>query len=370
MLRPVHRGVTFTALGLAVVAATAAALVLKRPQAQSAPPPAASASAGGRPQEGPVVADAVKLASREVALTASAVGTLVANESVDIAAELSRRVVKVYATDGARVKKGDLLFKLDDADLGAQLAELNVRKKLAQDVEARQKKLRAEGLASQQDYERARTDLELIDAQAASLGVTLARTAIRAPFDGRLGLRNVSEGAMVSPQTTLVTLHDDAKLKLDFALPERYAPLVQVDQVFGFRVQGHEEAFEAKVVAIEPQIQEQTRSVRIRGLLDNPGAKLKPGSFANVEFPLRRDAGGLLVPAVAVIPSLGGHGVYRFKDGKAELVEVEIGVRTESEVQLVKGVSEGDVVLTSNLLRLRPGAAVTLGKVTGDTVAE
>lgn len=360
------KAVTLSALGLLGVAIVVAAAVFRFGPGRSVSAttlPSASASAGAKPAGDIVVADAVKVKGRSVALNTTAVGTLVANESVEIAPELTRRVVKVFAKDGVRAKKGEVLFKLDDADLAATLGELTVKKKLAADVEARQKKLRAEGLSTEADYERARNDLELAAAQIASLGVTIARTSIRAPFDGRLGLRAVSEGAMVTPQTTLVTLHDDATLKVDFTLPERYGPLVKQGTTFTFHVEGQPDKVEAKVVAVEPQVDAETRSVRVRGLTDNAAGKLMPGSFVNVEFPLSQEAGGILVPTEAVIPSLGGHGVYRFVDGKAELVVVELGVRTPTEVQIAKGLSEGDTVLTSNILRLRPGIAVKLGTV-------
>lgn len=360
------KAVTISALGLAGIAVAVAAVVFRlTPGLGSAAVASASVSASpsAKPAAEVVVVDGVKLKGRPVALKTSAVGALVPNEAVAIAPELSRRVVKAYPKDGARVKKGELLFKLDDADLGAQLAELSVRKKLAADTEARQKKLRAEGLSTEADYERARNDVELIAAQMASLGVTISRTSIRAPFDGRLGLRMVSEGAMVTPQTTLVTLQDDSTLKLDFSLPERHASLVQVGAAFKFRVEGRPGEVEAKVVAVQPDVDASTRSVRVRGITPNAEGKLMPGSFVKVEFPLSQADGGLMVPTVAVIPSLGGHGVWRFADGKPELVDVELGVRTDTEVQLVRGVSEGDVVLVTNLLRIRPGAAVKLGKV-------
>jgi membrane fusion protein (multidrug efflux system) len=368
LLPSMKKAVTWSALGLAGVAVVAAAVVFRFPHhmGNAAVASASASGAGaGKPAAEVVTADGVRLKSRAVALNTTAVGTLVPNEAVALAPELSRRLVKVYAKDGARVKKGDVLFKLDDADLIAQLAELSVRKKLAAETEARQKKLRAEGLSSEADLERARSDVELIAAQMSSLGVTLSRTSIRAPFDGRLGLRMISEGAMVSPLTTLITLEDDTTLKVDFSLPERHAPLVQLGASFSFRVEGREAPIEAKVVAVQPEVDSSTRSVRVRGVTPNPDGKLMPGSFVKVEFPLSREQGGLMVPSFAVIPSLGGHGVFRFADGKAQLVEVELGVRTDTEVQLVRGVSDGDVILTTNLLRIRPGGPVKLGQVDG-----
>lgn len=358
-----RKGIKIGLVAAAVLAA-GGALTRLRPweHAAKASPAAASASASaGAPEV--VVADAVKVGKREMATIVPAPGTLVPNESVAITSELSRRITKVFAKDGARVKKGDVLFKLDDLDLGAELNELTVKKKLAADVEARQKKLRAEGLSSEADYEKAKSDVALITAQISSLSVTMSRTSIRAPFAGLLGLRQVSEGAMVSPSTTLVTLTDDTSLKVDVLLPERYAPLVQQDASFTFHVEGLDTPFEAKIVAVEPAVLADTRSVKVRGLTDNTAGKLRPGAFVNVDFPLSKRADALLIPTVSVIPSLGGHSVYRVVDGKVEQVEVELGVRTPTEIEITKGLSPGDVVLVTNLLRVRPGSPVKLGKV-------
>lgn len=323
-------------------------------------PGASSASASSAPPapSPPLAVEGLVLAPRPFRVKVPATGTLAANESVAITAELSRRVVRALAVDGARVKKGQVLFQLDGADLQAQARELQVRRKLLVDNEARQKSLVEGGLASMADYQRAKSELELVDAQAASLAVTLARTTIRAPFDGRLGLRNVSEGALLSPNTTLVTLQDDSKLKVDFGLPERYAGLVAVGQGLTFRVAGSEKAFDAKVSAIEPVIDAASRSLRVRGLTDNAGGELVVGAFVTVELAVESQRGSLLVPSIAVIPSLRGHGVWVAKDGKASLAEVELGVRTESEVEIVQGLAAGDTVITTGLLRLRPGAPV------------
>jgi membrane fusion protein (multidrug efflux system) len=361
-----RKGISIALVSAALVAG-AVGLLKTRPwehQATAAPSSASAGPAGGaaRPPD-VVVADAVKVKRASMDTTVPAVGTLVPNESVAIAPELSRRVVKVLASDGKKVKKGELLFKLDDADLGAQMGELTVRRKLAQDVEGRQKRLRAEGLSSEADYEKARSDVALIDAELGSLAVTVGRTHVKAPFAGTLGLRQVSEGAMVSPGTTLITLADDSVLKVDVLLPERYAPFVKVGAAFEFKVEGTEGAFKATVVAIEPTVLADTRSVKVRGVVDNAEGKLRPGAFVTVDFPLAKNDDAIMVPTVAIIPSLGGHGVYRATDGKVELVSVEIGVRTATAVEVTKGLAPGDLVLTTNLLRVRPGAPVKVGQV-------
>lgn len=347
---------------LVLVLVTIAGVMLIKPwSAASSAPASASASAKGPPPE--LVADGVKLKGRGVDATVTAVGTLVANEAVSVASEVTRRVTKISFEDGASVKQGDVLFELDSSDLSARMSELAVRRKLLVINEQRLKRLAGEGLSPQSEYDRARSELELLDAQSQSLAVDIAKTKIKAPFAGTLGLRAVSVGALVTPGTALVSLQDTSVLKLDFTVPERYAPSLKPGGRFSFRVEGSATTYEGAVRAVEPQVDQGTRSIKVRGVADATAPELVPGGFATVTMVLSTQAGGLFVPSVAVIPSVGGHGVYRLEEGVAKLVEVEIGIRTDSEVQLTKGVADGDVVLTSNLLRLRPGAKVKLGKV-------
>jgi len=294
--------------------------------------------------------------SERMETTVSANGTLLAHESVDLVSELSKRLIKVKAVEGAKVKKGDLLFQLDGADLHAQLRRLEVQKRQAKITMERQDKLLAEKLVSQQDWEQARARLDEVEAEMQILGVSLSKTTIRAPFAGTLGLRRVSEGAWVTPQTVLTTLHDMSRLKIDFTLPERFGDAVKVGQKFSFTVTGRGEPLHGEVVAIEPAVQEASRSVLVRGLVENQ-AGLLPGTFANVEVPLSA-ADTLLVPSIAVVPSVQGRSVFVVQDGVARAVEVKLGSRTPDRVQVLSGVSAGDQVIISNLLRLRNGAAV------------
>ncbi|MGH7899379.1 MAG: efflux RND transporter periplasmic adaptor subunit, partial [Candidatus Binatia bacterium] len=293
--------------------------------------------------------------------TVRAVGTLVANESVEIVAELSRRLVRVHVSEGRHVAQGDVLFDLDDADLRASLAELVVRRRLAERTLERQRTLIAQEkkALSQHAYDQSRAELDSSAAQIAALEVTLAKTKLRAPFAGTIGLRRVSEGAWVTPTTVLTTLQDTSRVKVDFKLPERYAAAVAFGRSFEFTVAGRPERFTAGIVAVEPAIEAETRSVVVRGVADNAGAALFPGAFASIELPLEQ-AGGVMVPAEAVVPSVDGHSVFVLRDGRAELRKVEIGTRTAESVQVLRGLAEGETVLTSNLLRISPGAAVEL----------
>jgi membrane fusion protein (multidrug efflux system) len=341
---------------LAVAAALAVVVVAfaaSRSERDAATPPRDAEAA-------PLQAEVHTVAVQPVSETLRTVGTLLANESVTVVSELSRRLVSVDVAEGSEVKKGARLFQLDDADLRARLAELEVRQRLAARTLERQRALLEyeKKALSQQAFDQAATDLQTTLAEIASLRVTLAKTEIRAPFDARVGLRRVSEGAWITPETPLTTLQDTSRIKVDFMLPERYAGAVAIDQPFSFRVAGQGDAFSGRVIAIEPAIEASTRSVRVRGIAENPTRALVPGAFASVELPLARAGDGILLPAQAIVPSATGHAVWVLQGGRAELREVEIGLRTRDRVEIVRGLEIGEQVLTTNLLRLRAGARV------------
>jgi membrane fusion protein (multidrug efflux system) len=292
----------------------------------------------------------------EVQVTAT--GSLLGRESVQIVSELSRRLVKVHAEEGMRVAKGALLFELDATDLAAELAKLEVQARLTRATLDRTERLMAEGLSNQQELDLASARVDEVTADRQALRVTLSKTQIRAPFAGTLGLRRVSEGAWVSPSTLLSTLQDTSTLKLDFTLPERYAGAVRTGGAFRFRVEGRPETFEGTVGAIEPSVDPATRSLLVRGVIDG-STQLLPGSAASVEVPLRVDQ-ALLVPPIAIIPGIEGRRVFVVDGGRARSTPVELGYRTPDRVQIVGGLSEGDQVITTNLLRIRDDVPVSV----------
>lgn len=189
-----------------------------------------------------------------------------------------------------------------------------------------------------------------------SISVDVSKTRIVAPFAGTLGLRNVSEGAWVTPATKLATLQDTSTLKLDFTLPERFASAVRAEAEFTFRVAGSGQDHKGRIVAVEPAMQATTRSVLVRGVIDEP-AGLAPGAFANVTVPLSTED-ALLVPSIALIPAIKGHTVFVEQGGVAKSVLVTLGARSEDRVQVTSGLSPKDRVIVSNLLRIRDGARV------------
>lgn len=327
-------------------------------RAKKEKPASSAAPKGSGAQGAPVPVDVFVVSPQPFEVTVSASGTLIARESVELVSELARRLKRVRADEGASVKKGQVLFELDSSDLGARSRTLSVQRSLAKLTLDRLTKLRAEGVASQSELEVAQSKLDEIEAERRVIGVDLGKARIKAPFAGTLGLRRVSEGAWVSSNTVLTTLHDTSQLKIDFSLPERYSSMQLKGRTFRFKVAGRGETFTGKIVAVEGSVQQKSRSVLARGLIENP-KDLTPGTFADVELPVRSES-ALLVPSIAVTPGIDGQRVFRVVDGKAESVQVQLGDRGSEKVQVLSGLSPGDKVITTNLLRVRPGAAVKI----------
>lgn len=307
---------------------------------------------------GPLKAEVHIVKSAPFAQTLSTVGTLRANESVTLVSELSRLLAKIHVQEGSEVKTGDLLFKLDDSDLQAELGQIDARLQLAEIVRTRAENLLPKKAMSRQEYDAAISAHSLLMAQRKTQQVQISKTEILAPFSGRVGVRQVSEGAYVSPTTPLITLQDVSRIKVDFPLPERYAGEVKTGQKFTFTVAGSGEVFEGAVTVLEPAISAATRSLLVRGLCTSPKGLL-PGGFAEVTLKLDDLVNGFMVPSQAIVPSPRGQGLYLIENGRAKLQSVEIGIRTDEQVQILRGVKEGDIVATTNLLRIRPGLEVT-----------
>ena len=316
-------------------------------QRRPASGPGAPASASAAAPAAPIPVDVVSVQLEPFEVRVQATGTLLARESVELVSD-----------EGSQVKKGQVLFELDAADLHAQLAQLEVQARLAKVTLERSLKLSSEGLSTQQELDTARANLDAAEAQRRVLGVTLSKTVIRAPFAGTLGLRRVSEGAWLSSSTVLATLQDTSTLKLDYTLPERYAGLVAAGSEFAFKISGNGESFKGKVLAQEPTVDKATRSILVRGLVEQQ-PNLLPGTFATVEVLLRTEQ-ALLVPAMAVLPDVEGRRVFVAEGGVARSVSVEIGARTTDRAQILSGLKPGDQVVISNLLRVRSGAKLKL----------
>jgi len=285
-------------------------------------------------------------------------GTVRANESVDLVSEVAGVVMAIHFDEGASVERGELLVKIDDRELQAQRDRVRHRLRLAEIREERQRDLRTQGVVSEQEYDLVDSELNVLRAELRLVEATLAKTEIRAPFAGVVGLRYVSEGAVLSPQTRIATLRDIDPVKVDFTLPERYAGRVGPGTMVEFRVKGSERAFAAEVYVVEPRISRETRSMIIRARTPNPDRELVPGAFADVTIAVNEVPDALVVPSLAVVPELGGKKVFVVEDGAAQPRPVQTGIRTETEVEITGGLVEGDRVIVSAIQRLRAGLPV------------
>ncbi|MBI2399009.1 MAG: efflux RND transporter periplasmic adaptor subunit [Xanthomonadales bacterium] len=290
---------------------------------------------------------------------ATAVGTLRANEAVVLRPEVAGRIEAIHFEEGARVGRGDLLFALDGAIARAEVQEWEATVAQSRREAERASDLIARKLAAQSDADAKRSTLAIDEARLASAQTRLAKTEIRAPFAGQVGLRQVSVGEYVNVGDALVSLAQTDTLKLDFRIPETQATRAAAGQAVRIAVDAFPgEEFAGKVYAVDPQVDVATRSVMLRATLANPGGKLRPGQFANVRLALAERANALTIPEQALWPQGGKQFVYVVRAGKAELAEIRIGKRSAGRVEVLTGLAAEDEFVVAGQMRIFPGAAV------------
>lgn len=285
-------------------------------------------------------------------------GSIEANEVVELHSEVSGIVESLNFQEGNYVSAGQVLLKINDSELRAQLAQARTRAELASENARRAKLLLEKEAISQEEYEIASADFRTAESQIQLINAQLSKTLVRAPFSGKIGLRNISKGSYITPATVIANLANTAQMKLLFSVPERYAHMVNNGRQVEFSIQGDGQKFTATIYAVEPVIEANTRSLVVKAISKGGNNKLIPGTFANVTFPLETVSNGLLVPAVSLIPIQNGKKIFVLRDGKAKEVIVETGGRTDADVLITKGLSEGDTILTSGVMSLRDGSPV------------
>lgn len=290
-------------------------------------------------------------------------GTILANETAEIHPEVSGRLVQLNIKEGTNVSVGALLAKLNDGDLQAQFRKLEVQLKIAEQTEKRQAELvKIQGI-SQQEYDLSLLSVLNIKADMDIIRESIRKTEIRAPFGGRLGLKNVSPGAYVTPSSVLTTISQISSLKIQFNVPERYGAQLKPGLPVSFSIDGTSKTFTATVIASEISIDENTRSLAVRALIKQKDPALIPGAFAKVKIVLGKNNEALMVPNSSIIPSGRKKLLYVYEGGKAMMKEVTTGVRDSTNIQVLTGIKPGDTVITSAMLFLRPGLAVELAKI-------
>lgn len=343
-------------LAILVFVAVIAALVV--PKLISHDRTASEAPAGSASGPRALRVEVVELVPQRLVEELATTGTLRAEEQVELVTEIAGKVVAVHFEEGRRVSEGQLLLELDATTLEAERDRIGFRLELAERREARQRELLDQGVVSQDDYDLVINQVNVLRSEQRLVEAQLAKTELRAPFAGVIGLRRVSPGSYLSPQTPIATLQKLTTVKIDFSVPEKYSARVATGRTIAFSVKGSEQELEAMLYAIEPSVDAETRSLLLRARCDNPDGKLLPGAFADVRLIVEEVEDALAVPSIAVIPELGGRKVFIEQDGVAHERRVETGIRTGEVVQLVSGVEAGERVIVTGIQQLREGLEV------------
>lgn len=289
------------------------------------------------------------------------VGLLYPDEAVDLSFEISGMITEIYFREGSHVRKGDMLAKVNDKPLRAELKKLEVQLPLMDARVSRQERLLGSKAVSEESLEAVKTERETLLADIEVVKARLAQTELRAPFDGTIGLRSVSEGTYASPTVVVSRLARLDPLKLEFSLGEREASLIKEGQQVSFTFDRQQ--YTATIYAVEPTIERGTLSRRARATVPNPGGVMQPGRSVSTEFNMRDIDDALLIPSIAMVAEMGRDVVYVYRNGVAEQVEVHKGARTQSSVHILEGLSRGDTLITSGVMQLRPGMEVTIDRL-------
>ena len=290
-------------------------------------------------------------------------GSLMPAEETELHPEVSGRVTGIYFNEGSNVGQGSLLVKLYDGDLQAQLSKLRVQLKVAQETLQRYESLLKIGGVSVQEAETYKLSVNNIQADMSIVQTSIGRTSLRAPFSGRLGLRNISIGAYITPATTISTLRKISQLKLEFTVPEKYGSGMKPGGKVQFNIDNNEQTYNARIIATENNIAEETRSLRVRAVVEKPDAQLIAGSFVKVKIELGQNDAALMIPSQAVIPKARNKEVIVYRSGIANIEKVTTGIRDSSMVEITSGLKAGDTVLITGLLTTKQGSKVIINKV-------
>jgi membrane fusion protein (multidrug efflux system) len=312
---------------------------------------------GGR---GPIPVYVAQAAAESYTDTITALGSLRANEAVDISSRVSSVVESVYFEAGQFVKEGQVLVELDSREIAADLAVAQAEFEKVRNQYERSKALGKSQVVSESELDQLAADMRRTEADIRSAQARLDDSTIRAPIAGYVGLRRVSPGEIVGPDNLITTLDDTRVMKLDFAVPETFLAVIEEGMRVGAKTAAYpDDAFTGEVISIDSRIDPATRSITVVAAIPNPTNRLKPGMFMTVALQRQRD-GVLFVPEEAVAPRSGRQFVYLVTDGRVREQEVKLGVRNPGRVEVVEGLSPGDTVVVEGVQKLRDGAAVEI----------
>ena len=315
----------------------------------------------------PININAVIVKKQPLTDRANVTGMTIPDEEVDLSFESSGQIVGIYFNEGVHVKKGDLLAKINDKPLQAELKKLEAQVPLAKGRVFRQGTLLEKEAVSQEAYEQVTTEYERLMADIELVNARILQTELRAPFDGIIGLRQVSEGAYATPSTVIVNLTKIRPLKIEFSIPERYAPDLTPGTNIIFYMEetsGMLHKYTAKTYASESKVTLDTRTLKVRALYPNEDEAILPGRYLAVEVMKQEIKDALTIPSEAIIPEMGRSVVYLYKNGEAQSTVIKTGIRTDSHTQVLDGLLQGDTVITTGVMQLRLGMKVNIDNLT------
>lgn len=318
---------------------------------------------GNNRQTGPLVVEGYRVDYKTIDDDIEVPGSLLPAEETELRSEVSGRIVLLNIIEGAELKQGALLVKLFDKDLQAQLKKLRVQLQIAEKTEERQRELLSIKGISQQDYDLTALQVDNLNADIEAIKIAISQTEIYAPYDGKIGLRNVSMGSYLSTSDVIATIRQVKQLKLEFSIPEKYAKSIDKGYRVKFLVDGGSQEHTGVVLATESGVDQTTRTLRIRALVNGNHPELVPGIFAKVKLELGNDTSALLVPTQAVIPTARNKQVILLRGDSALFTIVETGLRDSAFVQITNGLKRGDTVITTGLMAIRPNAKIKVSKL-------
>lgn len=317
---------------------------------------------GGRQQQ-PARVDVIIATPQKITESIEVPGSLIASETTEIHPEVSGRLTMLNVREGAYVGKGSVIAKLYDADLQAQLRKLQAQLNIANQTASRLSQLLQIQGISRQDYDMAVLNANNIRADIDIIRTNISRTVVRAPFSGKLGLKEISVGAYVTPATIITVIRKTSDLRLDFTIPEKYISEAKPGTMVFFTVSGSDVRHAAKIMATESGITENSRSLNIRSTVAGNDPMLVPGAFANVKLDFAPDYTALMIPSQAIVPQARGKKLVLYNNGVATFTDVTTGVRDSSNVQILTGIKAGDTIVTTGLMSVKPNAKLVIKSI-------
>jgi membrane fusion protein (multidrug efflux system) len=314
-------------------------------------------------KKSPLTVNALVLRTQPLVERFRSKGIILPDEEVDLSFEASGKITQILFEEGKSVRKGQLLAKVNDKPLQAELKKLESQLPLAKDRLYRQKSLLAKDAVSQEAFETVSTELDKLNADIELVKARINQTELKAPFDGVLGLRLVSEGAYATPQTIVTKLTKISPLKIEFSVNEKQANEIKIGTPISFSVESNNKTYNATVYALESKLDMKTLSLKARASYANSDGKLKAGHSATIDIKLREIKNAIVIPSISSIAEMGRDIVFVYKNGKARQVEIKKGIRTASSLQVLEGLTQGDTLLVSGVMQLRDDMPVTLENV-------